>query len=47
VRILNEQTFGEPFEIDAGGVLSDAETSFKFLKQGQHFETLLNGYALT
>jgi hypothetical protein len=43
VRVLNERTFGEPFEIDAAGVLGDAETLLKFLKQGQHFETLLNG----
>lgn len=43
VRILNEQTFGRPFEIEAAGVLGDAETLLKFLKQGQHFETMLNG----
>jgi hypothetical protein len=43
VRILNEQTFGTPFEIDAVGVLGDAETLLKFLKQGQYFDTLLNG----
>jgi hypothetical protein len=43
VRALNEQTFGAPFEIDAGGVLGDAETLLRFLKQGQHFETFLNG----
>ena len=43
VRILNEQTFGKPFEIDAAGVLGDAETLLKFLKQGQYFEILLNG----
>src|SRR4029077_391432 len=29
VRILNEQTFGIPFEIEAGGVLGDAETLLK------------------
>jgi hypothetical protein len=43
VSALNEQTFGKPFEIDAAGVLGDAESLLKFMKQGQHFETLLNG----
>jgi hypothetical protein len=43
VRILNEQTFGLSFEIEAGGVMGDAETLLKFLRQGQHFETLVNG----
>jgi hypothetical protein len=43
VSILNEQAFGQPFEIEAAGVLGDAETLLKFLKQGQHFETLLKG----
>jgi hypothetical protein len=41
VRILNEKTFGKPFEIDAGGVRGDAETSLKALHNHQHFETLL------
>jgi hypothetical protein len=43
VRILNEKTIGKPFEIEAGGVLGDAETLLNALKQSQHFETLLNG----
>jgi AbiU2 len=43
VRILNEKTTGKPFEIDAAGVLGDAETLLKALAQSQHFETLLNG----
>jgi len=42
VRILNEKTIGKPFEIDAGGVLGDAEMLIKALMQSQHFETLLN-----
>jgi hypothetical protein len=37
VRILNEQTFGKPFEIDAAGVLGDAEMLLKALGQRQHF----------
>jgi len=41
VRILNEKTIGKPFEIDAAGVLGDAETLLKALRQSQHFETLL------
>jgi hypothetical protein len=43
VRVLNEQTFGKPFEIEAGGVLGDAEMLLKSLKQSQHFEALLKG----
>jgi hypothetical protein len=43
VRIINEKTTGKPFEIDAGGVFGDAEMLLKALRQGQHFETLLNG----
>jgi hypothetical protein len=43
VRIINEETFGTPFEIDAGGVLGDAETLLKCFEQSQHFETLLKG----
>jgi AbiU2 len=42
VRILNEQTFGKPFEIDAAGVLGDAEMLLKALTQSQHFEAALN-----
>jgi hypothetical protein len=41
VRILNEQTTGKPFEIDAGGVLGDAETLLKALFNSQYFEKLL------
>jgi hypothetical protein len=43
VRMLNEKTIGKPFEIDAGGVLGDAEMLLKALSQSRHFETLLNG----
>jgi AbiU2 len=43
VRILNEKLTGKPFEIDAGGVMGDAESLLKALSQSQHFETLLNG----
>jgi AbiU2 len=43
VRILNEKTIGKPFELDAGGVLGDAEALLKALRQSQHFETLLKG----
>jgi hypothetical protein len=43
VRILNEQTFGKPFEIDAGGVLGDAEMLLKSFRQSRHFETLVDG----
>jgi hypothetical protein len=43
VRILNEKTIGKPFEIDAGGVLGDADTLLKALRQSQYFETLLKG----
>lgn len=42
VRLLNETTFGKPFEIDAAGVFGDAEMLVKSLKQSQHFETLVN-----
>jgi AbiU2 len=41
VRILNEKATGEPFEIDAGGVLGDAEMLLKAFKQSQYFEKLL------
>ncbi|WP_315729034.1 hypothetical protein [Bradyrhizobium sp. SZCCHNS2015] len=43
VRIINEKTVGSPFEIDAGGVLGDAEMLLKTFKQSRHFETLLHG----
>jgi hypothetical protein len=43
VRILNEKTFGEPFEIDAAGVRGDAETLLKALRNHQYFETMLKG----
>jgi hypothetical protein len=43
VRNLNEKMTGTLFEIDAGGVLGDAESLLKSLKQNQHLETLLNG----
>jgi hypothetical protein len=43
VRILNEKMIGKPFEIDAGGVLGDAESLLKALRQSEHFETLLYG----
>jgi hypothetical protein len=43
VRVLNEETFGTPFEIDAGGVLGDAEMLLKSFGQSKHFETLLKG----
>jgi hypothetical protein len=43
VRILNEKTIGKPFEIDAGGVLGDAEMLLKALRQSQHFEALVGG----
>jgi AbiU2 len=43
VRILNRKIIGKPLEIDAGGVLGDAESMLKALTQSQHFETLLNG----
>jgi hypothetical protein len=43
VCILNEHTFGEPFQIDVAGLVGDAETLLKFLKQGQYFATLLDG----
>jgi hypothetical protein len=43
VRILNEKMIGKPFEIDPGGVLGDAESLLKALKQSGHFETLLEG----
>jgi hypothetical protein len=42
VRLLNERRIGNPFEIDAGGVLGDAEALLKALRQSQYFETLLN-----
>jgi hypothetical protein len=43
VRILNEKTFGKPFEIDAAGVLGDADMLLKALWQSQLFEALLEG----
>ena len=43
VRLLNEETFGKPFEIDAGGVRGDAEMLLKSFGQSEHFETLLKG----
>jgi hypothetical protein len=41
VRLLNEETIGSPFEIDAAGVLGDAEMLLKALRDTQYFETLL------
>jgi AbiU2 len=41
VRLLNEETIGSPFEIDAAGVLGDAEMLLKALRDSQYFETLL------
>jgi hypothetical protein len=43
VRIINEKLTGKPFEIDAAGVLGDAEMLIKALWQSRHFETLLRG----
>jgi hypothetical protein len=43
VRVINERTTGKPFEIDAAGVIGDAEMLLKALGQSRHFETLLNG----
>jgi hypothetical protein len=43
VRIINEKTTGEPFEIDASGVFGDAEKLLTAVRQSRHFETLLNG----
>jgi hypothetical protein len=40
VCILNEETTGQPFEIDAAGVVGDAEMLLKALKQSQHFDQL-------
>jgi hypothetical protein len=37
VRIINEETTGKPFEIDAGGVFGDAEMLLKALGQSRHF----------
>jgi hypothetical protein len=41
IRLLNEKTIGKPFEIEAGGVLGDAETLLKAIHNHEHFETLL------
>ncbi len=41
VRVVNEKVIGTPFEIDAAGVLGDAETLLKALRESQHFRTLL------
>jgi hypothetical protein len=43
VSVLNEQTFGSAFEIDAAGTMGDAECLIKYLTQGQHFDSLING----
>ena len=43
VRTINEKTTAKPFEVDAAGVLGDAELLIKALSQSRHFETLLNG----
>jgi hypothetical protein len=43
VRMLNEKMIGKPFEIDAGGVLGEADSLLKALRQSQHFEKLLEG----
>jgi hypothetical protein len=40
VRILNEATFGKPFEIDAAGVRGDAEMLLKAIKQNNLFDRL-------
>jgi hypothetical protein len=42
VRLLNEKTSGEPFEIDAGGVKADAENLLKALEESRHFKTLMD-----
>jgi AbiU2 len=42
VRALNEEIKKKPFEIDAGGVMGDAEMLLKALAHAQHFEALLN-----
>lgn len=41
VRILNEEKTGYPFDIEAAGVMGDAEMLLKALKQSQYFEALL------
>lgn len=41
VRLLNEKSFGKPFEIDAGGVIGDAENLLKALKESGYFKTLM------
>jgi hypothetical protein len=38
VRLINEKTTGRPFEIDAAGVLGDAEMLLRALRQGRLFE---------
>ena len=43
VRVLNEKVVGEPFEIDAGGVLGDAQSFMKAFRQSKCFEALANG----
>ena len=42
IRELNRKRLGHSFEIEAGGVLGDAEMLLKAFKQSEHFETLLN-----
>jgi hypothetical protein len=42
VRILNEKAKGTPFEIKANGVLGDAESLLKALRESQHFEALIS-----
>ena len=46
VRVVNENTTGNPFEIGASGVLGDAETLIKALFNSQHFEALLKSEIL-
>ena len=41
VRIINKKKTGNPFEIDAGGVMGDAESLIKAVEQGKHFTTLM------
>jgi hypothetical protein len=39
VRLINEKTIGRPFEINAGGVLGDAEMLLRAFRQSQLFES--------
>src|SRR5262249_38621072 len=40
VRVLNEKTTGNPFDINAAGVLGDAEFLLKALNESHNFEAL-------